>query len=163
MSTNSLFFNGHVTEYLFLTHTSLDGSKMMQSERVDLCVHLCKVVPRMVLVNSVTPLHCIWVAQKWSRTEFVRTTNETHTSLARYSSGYGIELHILSQVWFPAATANTGWMTIFGWANLLSISPSHPGQLSLLPSAGREMSTNQSVVTLCGWVIKAGVAHSTCG
>jgi len=30
-------------------------------------------------------------------------------------------------------------------------------------SAGQEMSTNQSVVTLCGWVIKAGVAHSTCG
>ena len=40
-----------------------------------------------------------------------------------------------------------------------SILPSHPGQLSLLPSAGREMSTNQSAVTLCGWELKAGVAH----
>jgi len=29
-------------------------------------------------------------------------------------------------------------------------SPSHPGQLSLLPSAGREMSASQSAVTLCG-------------
>jgi len=32
--------------------------------------------------------------------------------------------------------------------HLLSISASHPGQLSLLPLAGREMSTSQSVVTL---------------
>ena len=32
----------------------------------------------------------------------------------------------------------------------------HPGQLSLLPSVGREMSTGQSTVMLCGWVVKAG-------
>ena len=38
-----------------------------------------------------------------------------------------------------------------------------PGQLSLLPSAGREMSTSQSVVMLCSWGVKAGVVHSTCG
>jgi len=31
-----------------------------------------------------------------------------------------------------------------------------PGQLSLLPHAGREMSTGQSAVMLCGWVVKAG-------
>ena len=30
-------------------------------------------------------------------------------------------------------------------------SPSHPGQLSLLPSAKREMSTSQSAISLCGW------------
>jgi len=41
-------------------------------------------------------------------------------------------------------------------ANHLSISPSHPDQLSLLPSAGREMSTSQSAVMLCGWGVKAG-------
>jgi len=35
--------------------------------------------------------------------------------------------------------------------NHLSISPSHPGQLSLLPSAGRAMSASQSAVMLCGW------------
>ena len=28
---------------------------------------------------------------------------------------------------------------------------SHPGQLSLLPSVRREMSTGQSAVMLCGW------------
>jgi len=37
------------------------------------------------------------------------------------------------------------------------ISPSHPGPLSLLPSAGREMSTSQSAVMLCGWGVKAGM------
>ena len=56
-----------------------------------------------------------------------------------------------------------GSVTDFGRANRLNISPSHPGQLSLLPSAGREMSTSQSAVTLCGRGVKAGVAHSTWG
>jgi len=36
-----------------------------------------------------------------------------------------------------------------------SISPSHPGQLSLLPSAGRQMITSQSAVMLSGWLVKA--------
>jgi len=38
--------------------------------------------------------------------------------------------------------------------NHLSISPSHPGQLSLLPSAGRKISTSQNAVMLCGWGVK---------
>jgi len=42
-----------------------------------------------------------------------------------------------------------------GWANYFSISPSHPGQLRFLPSAGREMSGAQSAVMLCGWGVKA--------
>jgi len=33
---------------------------------------------------------------------------------------------------------------------------SHPGQLSLLPCAEREMSTGHNVVMLCGWEVKAG-------
>jgi len=50
-----------------------------------------------------------------------------------------------------------GWVTtVFGRANYLSISPSHPVQLSLLPSAGRQMSASQSAVTLCGWEVEAG-------
>jgi len=40
---------------------------------------------------------------------------------------------------------------------------SHSGQLSLQLSAGRKISTGQSAVTLCGWGVKAGMAHSTCG
>ena len=63
--------------------------------------------------------------------------------------------------WLPQLVL--GWVTIFGWANYLSISPSHPARLSLLALAGWEMSTSQSVVMLCGSEIKAGMAHSTCG
>jgi len=40
-----------------------------------------------------------------------------------------------------------------GW---LSISLSHLGQLSLLFYVGRETSSGQSAVMLCGWVVKAG-------
>ena len=29
--------------------------------------------------------------------------------------------------------------------------------------AGRQMSTGQSAVMLCGWGVKAGMVHSTCG
>ena len=62
---------------------------------------------------------------------------------------------------FPAAAAIAlGWVTVFGQTTHATISPSNPGQLSLLPSAGREMSTSQSAVMLCGWRAKAGMAHS---
>ena len=37
----------------------------------------------------------------------------------------------------------------------LSISLSHPGQLSLLPLAEREMNTDQNAVMFCGWSVKA--------
>jgi len=47
-------------------------------------------------------------------------------------------------------------VTVFGRPNHLSISPNLPGQLSLLPLAGREMSTDQSAVIRCGWGVKAG-------
>jgi len=50
---------------------------------------------------------------------------------------------------------NTAWVTVFGRTNHLSISPSHSGQLNRLPSAGREMSTGQSALMLCGWGLKA--------
>jgi len=37
-----------------------------------------------------------------------------------------------------------------------------PGQLSLLPSAVRGMSTSQNAVMLCGWGVKAGMVHFNC-
>jgi len=58
------------------------------------------------------------------------------------------------------------WRPLHNAAKFFCISPSHPGQLSLLPSAELEMSTRQSAVMLCGWEVKAGSArmvHSTCG
>jgi len=49
-----------------------------------------------------------------------------------------------------------GWVTVFGRANHLGIPPSYPGKLSLVPYAGREMSTGQSAAMLCGWRVMAG-------
>jgi len=49
-----------------------------------------------------------------------------------------------------------GWVTVYGRTNHLSISPSQPDQLSLLPSVGQEMRTRQSEV-ICGPGVKAGL------
>ena len=40
---------------------------------------------------------------------------------------------------------------------------SHQGQLSILPSVRREVSTDQSAVMFCGQGLKIGVAYSICG
>jgi len=69
----------------------------------------------------------------------------------------------INEVTLRRARLVLGWVTVFGGQNHLSISPSHPGQLSLLPSAGRKMSTSQRAVMLCGWGVKAGMVHSTSG
>jgi len=72
-------------------------------------------------------------------------------------SGYGIGLATRrSRVRFPAAAASTRMGHRLRTGNHFCISPSHLGQLSLLPYAGREMSTGQSAVILCGWGVKAG-------
>ena len=80
----------------------------------------------------------------------------------RQSSVYGIGLATRrSRLRFPAAAATLhGWVTVFGRAKHLGISPSHLGQLSLLTYAGREMSTGQNAVMLCSWGVKAVMAHS---
>jgi len=64
---------------------------------------------------------------------------------------------VASSIYFRPPRLILGRVTVFGRANHLGISPSHtaPGQLSLLPSAGREMSAGQSAVMLCGWGTKA--------
>jgi len=61
----------------------------------------------------------------------------------------------INEVTLRRARLVLGWVIVFGRANHLGISPSHPGQLSPLPSAGREMSTSQSAAMLCGWGVKA--------
>jgi len=50
-----------------------------------------------------------------------------------------------------------------GWVIIRWYTISHPGQLSILLSAGWKMSTGQIIVTLCGCEVKTGMAHSTCG
>jgi len=49
-----------------------------------------------------------------------------------------------------------GWVTVFGRQTTSVFHREPPDQLSLLPSAGREVSTGQSAVMLCGWGVKAG-------
>ena len=80
---------------------------------------------------------------------------------AEWRSGNGVGR--INEVTLRRARLVLGWVTVFGQAIHLSISPNHLGQLSLIPYARREMSTSQSAVTLCGWGVKAGMVHSTCG
>ena len=80
-------------------------------------------------------------------------------SVAVWRSG-NIVGHI-NEVTLRRGPVSTGMGDCLLRANHLSISPSHPDQLSLLPSAGREMSTSQSAVMLCRWGVKAGMVHST--
>jgi len=75
----------------------------------------------------------------------------------------GVAVTSYQQSYSTSGPVSTGTGDRLRRANHLSISPSHVGQLSLLPSAGREMSTGQSAVMLCSRGVKAGMVHSTCG
>ena len=55
------------------------------------------------------------------------------------------------------------WVTVFGRVNHLRFSSIHAGQLSLLPSTGRDMSTGQTAVKLCDCGVKAVMAQCTSG
>jgi len=88
------------------------------------------------------------------------TNDSCECMVAAWRSG-NIVWHI-NEVTLRRAQLVLGWVTVWQ-INHLSISPSLLGQLSLLPSAGREMSASQSVVMLCGWAVKAGMVHFTCG
>jgi len=54
-----------------------------------------------------------------------------------------------------------GWVTIFGRVNHLSISPSDPGQLSPLSSAGS--GTGNEYQIKCGDGLRLGIFVSACG
>jgi len=71
--------------------------------------------------------------------------------------------NIVRRSYSMSGRVSTGMGDRLWQINHLSISPSHSGHLSLLPSAGREMSTSQSAVMLCSWGVKAGMVHSSCG
>ena len=44
-----------------------------------------------------------------------------------------------------------GWVTVFGGHTTMVSLPNHLGQLSLLPSVGRENENQPRAVTFCGW------------
>jgi len=77
--------------------------------------------------------------------------------------------HSGNVVWhFDKATVHQaqlvlGWVTVFDWHTTLVSLPSYPDQLSLLHSAVLEVGTGQRAVMLCGWRVKAGMAHCNCG
>jgi len=62
---------------------------------------------------------------------------------------------IINEVTLRRARLVLGWVTHFRAGIPPRYVTNHPGQLSLLPSAGREMSTDQSAVMLCGWGVKS--------
>jgi len=62
--------------------------------------------------------------------------------LAVWRSGNGVGR--INEVTRRRSRLVLGWVTVFGRANDLGIS--HPHQLSLLPSAGREVSIGQSAL-----------------
>jgi len=72
-------------------------------------------------------------------------------------------LVLINEVTLRWAQLVLRWVTVFGWGKPPQFVISHSGQLNLLPSAGRKMSAGQSAVMLCGWGVKAGMVHSTCG
>jgi len=53
-------------------------------------------------------------------------------------------------------------VTLVRWTERFKPRTSHPGQLSLLPSAGKEIEYQPRCGDLCGWGVKAGKAHSIC-
>jgi len=69
-------------------------------------------------------------------------------------SNEGEGVACINEVTLRRARLVLGWVTVF-----VGIPPrhttSHLGQLSLIPSAGRETSTSKSAVLLCGWGVKA--------
>jgi len=78
-----------------------------------------------------------------------------------------LRLGLVVARWFRSTKllglVSTGMGDLLQAGEPLRFATSHSGQLSLLSSAGWKMSTSQSTVTFCGWGVKAGVVHSTCG
>jgi len=83
--------------------------------------------------------------------------------LAAFTCRPGItKAKIVTRSYSTSGPVSTGMGDRLRRTNHLSISTSHSGQLSLLPSTGQKMSTSQSAVMLCGWGVKVGMVHSTC-
>ena len=83
------------------------------------------------------------------------------SQLAKLWLGRWTRDSIVSSNRFPIAAISTGMGDRLRADKPLQyyISPSHPGQLSLLPSAGREMSNSAGAVMLCVSGVKVGLAH----
>jgi len=83
----------------------------------------------------------------------------TKLSIVNYDVSCRVVVCFLVRASDLRLTPPRGSVTVFGRINHLSISPSPPGQLSLLPSVGREMSTSQSDVRNVLWPGSKGRLH----
>ena len=104
-----------------------------------------------------TVMSCVWAAcdcpSQWTTGRWTATAR--HWTRRQVTSHQWSEVHLSHLAWWPHTHTHTH--------THINISPSHPGPLSLLPSVGLETGTDQSVVMLCGWEVKTGMVHSTCG
>jgi len=67
----------------------------------------------------------------------------------------------INEVTLRRARLVLGWGTVFGGQTSVFHQATQPTQP--IPSAGRQISTSQRAVMLCGWGVKTGMVHSTCG
>ena len=81
--------------------------------------------------------------------ELVRKTQRFGTEVM----AFGVSINLSYSTMSPVSTGMSDHLRV-------GIPPryvtNHPGELSLLSPAGREMNNGQSAVTLCGWKVKAG-------
>ena len=83
-------------------------------------------------------------------------THITHTHHTAGRRGVvAAELGVSNQVTHTSGPVSTGMGDRLRTGKPLQYATSHSGQVSFLPYVGREMSTGQSAVMLCGWGLKA--------
>ena len=123
-----------VTFYLFGTRTFI---KVTTSKRVDYHEHRKNKL--LTFINS-----CITVNNK------VYTTYIHRDNIYLWRQVGAVVAHI-NEVAVRRARLVLGWVTVFGGHATLVSLLSHLGQLSLLPSVGRENEYQPKAVTFCGW------------
>ena len=99
------------------------------------------------------PHYCseVWVREIQSIRAIWQTTTSASSPLWRSGNGFGR----INNVTLRRARLVLRWVTVFGRV-YASVCDQPSGQLGVLPSVGREMSTSQSAATLYGWGVKAG-------
>jgi len=68
-----------------------------------------------------------------------------------------------SEVTVRWARSVLGWVTVFGRQTTSVFHQATQANSASYPQWEGEMSTSQSAVMLCGWGVKTGMVHSTCG
>jgi len=127
-------------------------------------VYCVDAVKRDVLVhiNLIDSLPSSWLSAVHCSHDKLKGSLDFFIVYARFSqcwicSGHSLLWHRWAhhQSYSTSVSVNTGIGDRL-WMGKPPYVTSHPGQLSLLPSEGWEMSTGQSAMMICGWGVKAG-------